>query len=125
MEPIWDLFGQLCEPFAGHTALMAGVGNHEKFYNYSSYNTRYRLPKKTPDQPNFWFSFDYGQLHIAYISSELAYNPGSEQYRFLEDDLRAARANPSIKWVFVGDHRPVYSSNQRSFENDTSLAKNL
>lgn len=28
MEPIWDLFGELSEPFASYTPFVAGSGNH-------------------------------------------------------------------------------------------------
>ncbi len=69
LEPIWDLFGEQSESFAAYTAFMPGVGNHERFYNYTSYFNRYRLPRNSSNQSNLWFSFDYGQVHIVHISS--------------------------------------------------------
>lgn len=62
---------------------MPGVGNHEASNEFSSYLNRYRLPRKTENQSNLWFSFDYGQVHIVYISSEHEFGLGSEQYDFL------------------------------------------
>lgn len=56
---------------------MPGVGNHEKYYDYSAYTARYELPRQYPGQTNLWFSFDYAQLHIAYFSSEHPFTPGS------------------------------------------------
>lgn len=48
---------------------MPGVGNHEKYYNYTAYHARYDLPKIYPEQRNLWFSFDFGQVHVAHFSS--------------------------------------------------------
>ena len=56
---------------------MPGVGNHERYYNYTSYTTRYVLPRSYEGQTNLWYSFDYGQLHVAYLSSEHDYSAGS------------------------------------------------
>ncbi len=56
---------------------MPGVGNHEKYYDYAAYRARYDLPKIYPSQTNFWFSFDFGQVHIIHFSSEHPYTPGS------------------------------------------------
>lgn len=81
---MWDLFGEQTESFAAYTAFMPGVGNHESYYNYTSYFNRYRLPRLNESQSNLWFSFDYGQVHMIHISSEHDYQKGSEQYKFLE-----------------------------------------
>lgn len=45
LEPIWDLFGQQIEKYAAKTPFMPGVGNHEHYYNYTSYTNRYYLPR--------------------------------------------------------------------------------
>ncbi len=62
---------------------MPGVGNHESYYNYTSYFYRYVLPRNHPKQTNLYFSFDYGQVHMVHISSEHPYDKNSEQYNFL------------------------------------------
>jgi hypothetical protein len=83
LEPIWDLFGELTSKFAAFTPFMPGVGNHERYYNYTSYMKRYVLPKINPNQTNLWFSFDYGQVHVVHFSSEHPYTFGSEQFDYL------------------------------------------
>ena len=103
---------------------MPGVGNHEGYYNFSSYFHRYALPRNYENQTNLWFSFDYGQLHMIHFSSEHPYTEGTEQYQFLENDLIKARANPNTKWIILGVHRPFYSSSMRQ-HNPTSLAVGL
>jgi hypothetical protein len=74
---------------------------------------RYRLPKFFLNQTNLWFSFDYGQIHIVYISSEHEYGLGSEQYTFLEEDLKNARSNPNTKWIILGCHKAFYYSDKK------------
>lgn len=104
---------------------MPGVGNHESYYNYTAYQNRYILPRSYPNQTNFFFSFDYGQVHFVHFSSEHPYSAGSQQYRFLENDLKNARNNPSIEWIVVGVHRTFYSSNQEGYSPERELNKHL
>ena len=44
-EWIWDLWGQQIEPLAAHMPYMTGVGNHEKFYNWTAFT---HLPNRRP-----------------------------------------------------------------------------
>jgi hypothetical protein len=44
IEPIWDVFGVQIEPWASITPFLPGVGNHEKYYNFTAYLNRYILP---------------------------------------------------------------------------------
>ena len=125
IEPIWDLFGQQVEKFAARVPFMPGVGNHEKYYNFSAYSNRYVLPKSEGSYENFWFSFDYGQLHLVHLSSEHPYGKGSQQYAFLENDLKRARGNNYTEWIMVAVHRPVYSSDKDSYSSSRPLAQAL
>ena len=104
---------------------MPGVGNHESYYNYTSYFNRYRLPRNKPNQTNLWFSFDYGQVHMVHLSSEHPYEKGSEQYEFLEEDLKKARANKNIKWIILGTHRAFYCSDQTEYSPISPLTQHL
>lgn len=45
IEPIWNIFGELCEKWAASVPFMPGVGNHERYYNYTAYSKRYYLPR--------------------------------------------------------------------------------
>src|SRR5690348_2241694 len=37
----------------------------------------------------FWYSFNYGNIHIIMMSTEHDYTPGSKQYKWLEQDLKS------------------------------------
>lgn len=57
-----------------------------------------------------YYSFDYLNVHITVMSEELPVQMGSEQYKFINDDLAAAASNSSIDWIIVVMHEPVYTS---------------
>ena len=44
------------------------------------------------------------------MSTEVSYLPGSEQYKFVENDLEQAAKNDNIKWIIVYHHKPQNSS---------------
>eukprot|EP00163_Fabomonas_tropica_P016716 TRINITY_DN2985_c0_g1_i1.p2 TRINITY_DN2985_c0_g1~~TRINITY_DN2985_c0_g1_i1.p2 ORF type:complete len:277 (-),score=49.14 TRINITY_DN2985_c0_g1_i1:57-887(-) len=114
-EPIWDLFCDQIEPISSHIPYMTVVGNHEHYYNYTSFLTRFSMPKPwgAPSATTghvFWFSLDHYYTHFTFMSTEHPYDAKSEQYAWLKADLAAAKANPNIKWIVLMGHRPMYSS---------------
>ncbi len=84
-----------------YTPWFAAMGNHdstnEGYYRYFSF-----------PEPHYWYAFDYGCAHFTVLNSNLDYRPGSEQWLWLEDDLRQAQAS---RWRFVFIHHPPYCSN--------------
>ena len=58
-----------------------------------------------------WYSFDWGNVHVAMMDSEHDWRSGSHQYSWLEADLAAV--NRSITpWVIVTSHRNIYSTQE-------------
>jgi len=66
------------------------------------------------NDPDF-YSFDYGDLHVAMVNTELPVNKGSAQYNWLKKDLSASTKT----WKIVFQHKPVYSAG--GYETDTNL----
>jgi len=58
---------------------------------------------------NFWWSFDYGNIHMTFMSTEHDYSPNSPQYQWLENDL-AAVDRTKTPWLILHGHRPMYCS---------------
>eukprot|EP00052_Salpingoeca_macrocollata_P016710 m.134920 g.134920 ORF g.134920 m.134920 type:complete len:528 (+) comp20146_c0_seq3:81-1664(+) len=119
VELIWDIFCRQMQPLAAYIPTVYGVGNHEKFYNYSSYLARFQNPypwggsPHEPDSCVFWFSFDYGLVHFTFMSTEHSYDVGSPQREWLEKDLAAAAANrDNVPWIVLTGHRPMYCSDK-------------
>jgi 3',5'-cyclic AMP phosphodiesterase CpdA len=51
-----------------------------------------------------YYSFDYGDLHVLVLNTEIDMKPGSPQYEFASRDLAAASAS----WKIVVSHSPAY-----------------
>ena len=82
-----------------HIPIYVSIGNHEEhadhYFNFLS------LPNN-----ELWYSFDYGNSHFIALDSNKEYKPNTEQYAWLENDLKNTRA----QWKFVFFHHPPYSS---------------
>ncbi|CAM9280344.1 unnamed protein product, partial [Ectocarpus fasciculatus] len=99
---IWDLWAIQNEPIAATRPVMTCPGNHESFYNWTAFTHRYKMP--TNGNENFWFSYDYGNVHMVSISTEHCFESGCDQMVWLEKDLQAAVANrDSVPWIYDVD----------------------
>ena len=110
---MWDLLGIQNEPVAARIPWMVGNGNHERFYNWTAYTNRYKMPSN-PDlgsDGNFWYTFTMGNMQWIQISSEHSLDPDSPQINFLHKALDAATANRAVvPWIVVALHKPLYCS---------------
>ncbi|KAF0987899.1 hypothetical protein HZS_2159, partial [Henneguya salminicola] len=132
---VWDEFGFMIQKVAAYIPYMVSIGNHEHLYKNGqdkdpskekqnfipSANLHYNsggecsVPMvkrfKMPDNGNglFWYSFDYGLVHVIMLSSELSFKKGSNQYNWLFKDFMKINRT-EISWIIVTMHRPMYSS---------------
>jgi acid phosphatase type 7 len=113
---IWDLWGIQSEPIAATRPFMTTPGNHESFYDWTAFTNRYKMPsEKSGGNGNFWFSYDYGNVHIVSVSTEHCFDAGCDQMVWVESDLKAAAANRnSVPWIVLSMHRPMYCSEDGS-----------
>lgn len=121
-EGVWDLYGNQLQPLAAYMPQQTTVGNHEKYYNYTSFRHRYKMPgEESGGHDNFFFSYDYGPVHFTSMCTEdiFSYAPGSPQYLWLEEDLAKAAANRHLQpWLVLLGHRPMYSSDTEMDSGD-------
>jgi len=116
-EPTWDAWMNQIQPFASVMPYMTSVGNHESYYNYSSYTARFAMPgNETGGYDNYWFSFNFNNVHVTSFSTEHDYAPGSEQYEWMANDMAQARA-AGYEWLFLSGHRPFYSSDTSEYDS--------
>jgi len=120
VESLWDDFMRKIEPVAAHIPYMVAVGNHEVFFNFSSFKHRFRMPVQESGSPSkLYNSWNYGNVHAIAYSCEKDFGlapdirPGHPQYEWLEQDL--AKANlPENRarqpWIVLFGHRPFYCS---------------
>ena len=86
-----------------HVPFFFATGNHEVWATNSMAFTR---APESPSNSQDYFSFDYGDVHILLLDTEISYAPGSPQYIFAQNDL----AGVSGKWKIVACHKPAYCS---------------
>jgi hypothetical protein len=91
-------------PLISRVAFFPVLGNHEQnahhYYDYMS------LP-----EPEYFYTFHYGNAQFFMIDSNKRVDPESEQYKWLEVQLRESNAT----WKFVSYHHPSYSSDEDDY----------
>jgi Calcineurin-like phosphoesterase/Purple acid Phosphatase, N-terminal domain/PKD domain len=95
-------------PFVGARGNHEGTGNVFKKY----------FP--LPYAGGFYWSFDYGPVHVAVLDQYTTYAPGSAQYTWLQNDL-AATTKP---WKMIVLHEPGWTSGG-SHGNNASVQSNI
>ncbi|MDW0152752.1 MAG: purple acid phosphatase [Nitrososphaeraceae archaeon] len=60
------------------------------------------------DKP--YYSFDYGKVHFLVMASESPFANGSDQYKFVKQDLEETTNKKDVNWIIVTSYKPFYSS---------------
>jgi predicted phosphodiesterase len=104
----WETFFEVEQELMARTPLFPALGNHEE--NDPLYFDLFYLPGNER-----WYTFDYGNARFIclQIDGYGAFDPGSEQYAWLEGAL-AANVQP---WLFVYFHVPPYTSVEDAWES--------
>lgn len=89
--------------------LIPCLGNHDKdspfYYNY------FALP-----DPEYRYTFTYGNAAFFVLDSQRPLEPGSEQYTWLDGALAESKAT----WKIVCLHKAAYSSDENDFGDTTT-----
>ncbi len=100
----YDVWFTIWEGLGDHSPIMPSIGNHEEGGS-TNYLHRFALPNNER-----WYSFNYSSMHIICLStSEDTYAPGSTQYLWLVNDLKAAANDTSHPWKIAFFHNPPYN----------------
>lgn len=126
IEGIWDYYLEVMAPLASNIPMMVTVGNHELANNGAiAFQNRFLMPSRggpsSDSFPNFYYSYDYGIVHVISFSTEsMAGFNETAQMAWIKQDLARAHANrKSVPWIVVTTHHPMYSSD--SFAHDSHL----
>jgi hypothetical protein len=98
-----DCWVNLSKPIDSITQI--AIGNHDNEYDglATSYLSHYGLTKQ-------FYSYDIGNVHVLTMATEDDFKVGSEQYNFVQNDLRNSASDPAIKWIVATMHIPFYIS---------------
>ncbi len=77
------------------------VGNHE---GWSANTQAFLEAPASASGTQAYYSFDYGDLHVLVLNTNLDYSPDSAQYAFARSDLESA----TRRWKVVISHSPAY-----------------
>ena len=117
-ETNWDIeyFNPGMRLFFSLLPTIGAIGDHEGMHpgsfdiDYEHAGDLFRKYWSNPlisDSPHFYYSFDYGPVHIVVLDQYTTdYNKGSTQYNWLEQDL----ANTTKRWKIVMFHQPAWSA---------------
>jgi len=115
-EPHWDVFFRRIERIAARVPYMVAPGNHEFWYNFTSYKHRFFLPGVLDEGGSgdgMYYSFDAGLAHFVAGNSETAVDTARFAPAFLswmEADIQAVDRSKT-PFVIAFFHRPMYCSN--------------
>jgi hypothetical protein len=116
----WDQFFDQVQPIASRIPYHVCIGNHERdfpksngFYNGTDsggecgvpYEKRFHAPTPGLDKP--WYSFDFGNIHFTFMSTEHDFRKGTAQNAWLERDLATVNRT-NTPWLIFSGHRPMY-----------------
>jgi len=115
----WDLFFESFAPVLAKGALAPIAGNHDGNFKWNWFRNMFTL--KEPNNPlsnmtGVYYSFDYGDAHIAVLNTNDMYPMSAAQQNWFLNDMKASDA----KWKLVFMHRAPYSAG-----NDANLPDNL
>ena len=148
---IWEKFFHMIEPVAKHIPYMVSIGNHEydhtgqphkdpsgvlttgfnpSWGNYGDdssgecsvpmYN-RFTMPSN--GNSLYWYSFNSGLTHVIQFSTEHDYTYLSDQYKWIEQDLKQVNRSET-PYIIVTGHRPMYTSEQ-PYADDFKISVNM
>lgn len=102
---------KLVSPLDSPGKIRIAIGDHDidpDLSRYKEYLDHFNLTKP-------YYSFDYQNVHFLAMATGkekvVPFGNTSEQYRFIEQDLKNAYDNETIDWIIVFSFKPLYSSN--------------
>ena len=80
------------------------------YHDVKNGETKLNQYKKAFDLDELYYSFDYRHVHFIVMSTLSDFNVTSDQYKFIEHDLKIASENEDIDWIVVTSYGPFYTS---------------
>lgn len=88
----------------GRVPVFPSIGNHER--NHSLYYQYFSLP-----EPEYHYTYTYGNAQFFVLDTNKSVAPGSDQYRWLDEQLSKSTAT----WKFCYHHHTVWCSDEDDY----------
>ncbi len=99
---------QIIQPFK--SKLKIAIGDHEYSDTSGGASGVINQYLRPLNLAKTYYSYDLNNAHFVFIDPYIDYKPGSDQYHFIEQDLKTASTNPKLDWLFVVESAPMYTS---------------
>jgi hypothetical protein len=108
----WDMFFEEMEGVNAGSALMPVTGNHDGVFKFGRMRNTFTLPEQysCTNSSGVYYSFDYGDAHIAVLNTNDWLHVGESQLNWLVNDMNATGA----RWKILMAHKPIYFHNEVS-----------
>lgn len=110
----WEIFNGIIAPLLETAVFYPALGNHEA--NSPYYFDNFNLPGNER-----WYVVDLGGAHFIVLDSNYPLEIGSDQYRWLKNDLMMADSDFFLVVVF---HHPPFSSGSHA-EDEMDLRRSI
>ncbi|MCL2507956.1 MAG: metallophosphoesterase family protein [Oscillospiraceae bacterium] len=108
----WDLFFEEFKSVNQSAPLVPVSGNHDGALKWGWFQNIFTLNEQCnyTNLSGVYYSFDYGDAHIAVINTNDWFHIGTAQRNWLINDMNGSNA----RWKIVMTHKPVYFHNEIS-----------
>ncbi len=110
--------------FLNDSVSMAPVaGNHEGNLKWFWFDSMFNIGKAegSASTTGCYYSFDYGDAHIAVLNTNDMYPMSEQQINWLKNDMNATDAT----WKIVMLHRSLYSAGKHTNKPDSAIMRNM
>ncbi len=99
------------------------AGNHDGNLKWNWFNNMFNLnaAENSSTTTGVYYSFDYGNAHIAVLNSNDMYPMSQQQINWLKNDMNKSDAD----WKMVLMHRASYSAGKNINKPDTIIMRNV
>jgi len=101
----WDRFFAIERPLIASHPLLAAIGNHD---TSTDNHFRRRFANKLWNNDRRYYARDWGRLRVVIADTMGDFQPGSEQYVFIENALSSAAK--AQMYIMLVTHHPPYSA---------------
>jgi hypothetical protein len=112
-EPHWDNFLNKVQDIAAHIPYMVVPGNHEFWYNFTAYKSRFFMPgtlEEGGSGDNMYYMWQYGFTHFLAMNSETAIDTPmftDQEMDWVNKDLTTVNRE-NTPWLISHFHRVMY-----------------
>jgi len=95
----WEVFNEIIQPVQERSEFFPARGNHDD--DIKLYVDNFELPNN-----ELWYSIERDSIHFIFLDSNFDLNDTSEQYKWLEADLKRKNA----KFTAIVLHHPLFTT---------------